>query len=200
MRIGITGNIGSGKSFVGTCFAELGAVVIDAGKEVHRLYGADMPLTRAIAREFGDVLASDGSIDRKALGDIVFSDGEKLMKLNSIVHPEVRKVVERSMHEADGGITVVEAALMVESGWAQMFDVLILVVCPEKEREERLLRKGVSAERIMQVMDLQLPSYQKTSLAHFIVDNGGDEENTREQVKTIWEEIHMPSTREASIQ
>lgn len=191
MRLGITGNVGSGKSAVGTELEKLGAMRIDADKIVHELYAPNTTLTKKISTMFGnEVVAKDGSINRDILGQKVFNDSAALEKLNALVHPEAKRAVEERMRLAlPDQVIAVEAALLIEGNWSSMFDKIVLVVASRKHREKRLLRRGMSPERIAQLIDIQISSHEKLPHVDIILDNNGTHAELIEQVKVLWQTL-----------
>jgi dephospho-CoA kinase len=149
IRIGITGPIGCGKSTVAGWLGELGAAVIDADDVAREVTAEGTPAAEAIAAEFGtQILRADGSLDRAALGRIVFADADALARLEGIVHPAVRPVILERMEQAatDGALAVVvEAIKLVEGGLAALCDEVWLVTCDAGEQLERLLARGTIA-------------------------------------------------------
>jgi len=191
LRVGLTGNIGTGKSTVSGIFAELGVPVVDADEVVHELLSAGTAVTQAVCGAFGaGMLLPDGSVDRRRLGELVFGAPEKLRLLNSLVHPAVRAAVSSRLDAwAESRVhrmAVVEAALLVETGYYRQFDRLIVVVCTPEQQAARIARRdGLSCDQIRARMASQLPSEEKARVADFVVDNSGSLEETRRQVAGI---------------
>src|SRR5215471_17806681 len=134
LKVGLTGSIAVGKSYVVSVLAELGCVTFDADKVAHSVMERGRPAYEDVVSEFGEgVLAPDGSIDRTKLGQIVFATEARRLRLNEIVHPRVIEEQNRLLKEAEirnpGGIAVIDAALMIESGGYRRFDKLIVVYC-----------------------------------------------------------------------
>jgi len=150
IRIGITGPIGCGKSTVAGWLGELGAAVIDADDVAREVTAEGTPAAEAIAAEFGtQILRADGSLDRAALGRIVFADADALARLEGIVHPAVRPVILERMEQAatDGALAVVvEAIKLVEGGLAGLCDETWLITCAPTVQRERVMDRGASAE------------------------------------------------------
>jgi dephospho-CoA kinase len=191
MLIGLTGNIGSGKSAVGEYMASLGAHHIQADKVVHELYASTSTLPKRLASQFGkEILAKDGSVDRKALSALVFSDEAQLEKLNAIVHPlAMQRIQEKVAKLGDDKHVIVEAALIFEANWQHFFDLMVIVVASKREREKRLLRKGMSPEAIRRVLDVQVPSMGKVAQSHYVIDNAGTVDEMKRQVNIVWQEL-----------
>jgi len=192
---GLTGGIASGKSTVGRFFAELGAKVIDADRLGHELVHPQLPAYLEIVERFGkEVLTPSGEVDRKRLGEMVFSDPEKLRALNAILHS---RIIERSeelaghyLAENAQAVVMVEAALIYEVGLAERFHKMIVAWCrPEQQLERLLANAGVSREEAEQRLAVQMASEEKRRRAHYVVDCSGSKENTRLQVEALYPEL-----------
>jgi dephospho-CoA kinase len=191
--VGIVGLPGSGKSTVARIFQRFGAYVIDADKVGHELLSPGTGVWHKILARFGEgLLGEGGEIDRKRLADIVFSDPIKLKILNLIMHPEMGDEISRrieGIRERDpDAVVVVDGAILVEARFSS-YDKLILVYCEDKEREERLLKKGLSVEEMRKRERYQMPLERKKALADYIIDNSGDISRTEDRARRIWEEI-----------
>lgn len=190
MRIGLTGNIAAGKGEVARLLADHGCRVVDADALGHELYRESPELVAAIAARFGnDVLAADGSLNRQALGSRVFGDAAALEALNALVRPALQEKILGALAsaEAEGEIAVLDAALLVEWGWAGYFDALWVVTCPEAARKQRLmLRNGLSESDARSRIASQWPESRKVALADLVLDNSGNREALRAQVEKAW--------------
>ena len=192
LRVGLTGGLASGKSFVGRALADLGCYLIDADKLGHQVMLPGGEAYDAIVREFGpDVLDAEARISRRKLSGIVWNDPERLKKLSSLVHPPVREREERQMAEiaqADPrAIAVVEAAILVETGRYKSFDRLIVVACTLELQMERALERGThSKEEILARLSRQLPLEEKLRVADYVIDTSGPKEATLEQVRKVY--------------
>jgi dephospho-CoA kinase len=201
LQVGLTGSIASGKSHASSVFAELGAYIIDADLIAHQLCVPGTPTFAKVVEAFGNgVLAPDGTIDRKILGEIIFHNTEKRHLLNSLVHPEVRAEVMRRMFELEKqgfqGIVIVDAALIVESGFHKMQDRLIVVVCEPALQLTRVMNRcGISAEEARVRIAAQLPAEEKVKLADYVIDTSGTYSNTREQIERIHRELVLLAHR-----
>lgn len=195
LKVGLTGNIASGKSHVSSVFAELGARVIDADVIAHELFVAGSPTYAKVVQAFGNrILAPDGSIDRKVLGEIVFRQEEQRLLLNALVHPDVLAEVMRRMFELDkqgfDGIVIIDAALMVESGFYRMQDRLVVVTCDPALQLARVANRcGLSDEEARLRIGAQMPVAEKIKLAHYTIDTSGTYSGTREQVERIYRDL-----------
>jgi dephospho-CoA kinase len=195
LKVGLTGSIAVGKSYVVSVLQELGCIVFDADKVAHSVMEPGCPAYHDIIKEFGtDVLAGDSSIDRTKLGAIVFSDAERRRRLNEIVHPRVMAEQDRLMREAEAknpdGIAIIDAALMIESGGYKRFDKLIVVFCDRETQIERLMkRNGITREDAERRIAAQMSSDEKRSYADYEIDTSGTFEDTRSRVIEVYGEL-----------
>jgi dephospho-CoA kinase len=195
LRVGLTGGLASGKSFVGRALADLGCYLIEADKLGHEVMMPGGEAYDAIVREFGaGILDAEGRISRRKLSGIVWDAPERLEKLSSLVHPPVQEREERRMAEiaqADPrAIAVVEAAILVETGRYKSFDCLIVVTCAAEQQMERALERGsYSREEILARLSRQLPLEEKLRVAHYVIDTSGSKEATLEQVRTVYAKL-----------
>jgi len=188
MIIGITGSFGSGKTTVARMFERLGAYFIDADKVYHSLILPGKRCYKKIVKYFGnDILKSSGQIDREKLGKIVFRDNSKLKILNSITHPEIKREINRIVKSKKRKTVVVEAALLIESGFYKKVDRLILVANKKEEQIKRAKgRRGIAGTEAFKRIRMQMPFKQKLAFADFIIDNSGSRLRTLIQVREIW--------------
>lgn len=195
LRVGLTGGLASGKSFVGRALADLGCYLIEADQLGHEVMLPGGEAYDAIVQEFGrEILDSDGRIDRRKLGGMVFGDAERLAKLSGLVHPPVRKREEATMAEIARrdaqAIVVVEAAILVETGRYKDFDRLIVVTCAAGQQMERALERGsYSKEEVQARLARQLPVEEKLRVADYVIDTSGDKEATLEQVRNVYRSL-----------
>ena len=189
--LGITGNIACGKTFVGRLLLELGAErYIDADSLVHRLYERGQPVAAQIAAQFGPtVLASDGGVDRKTLGSIVFQDADALKRLECIVHPAVSVLlVEELAAVSTHGVAVIDAVKLLEGRSGEFCQSKWLILCPEEQELARLMaRNQLSEEEARTRLRAQAPIAPKLALVDEVIDNGGTREETRRQVSAAFE-------------
>jgi dephospho-CoA kinase len=191
LKVGLTGSIAVGKSFVLSVLAELGCVTFDADLIAHQVMEPGREAHRKIVEEFGpDVLKPGGSIDRARLGAIVFVEAEKRRRLNEIVHPSVIEEQNRLLLEAEArrpdGIAVVDAALMIESGGYKRFDKLIVAYCDRETQIARLMHRAeISRQEAEMRLGAQMSSDEKRRYADYEVDTSGSFEQTRSQVESI---------------
>lgn len=188
----LVGGVASGKSTVARAFESLGATVIDADAEGHEVL-KDAQVRDEIRAAFGDVFAADGSVDRAKLGAAVFGDAAKLEKLNSITHPRIRARTQAGLDAAiqgDAKAVVLDVSLLLESkAYEGKYDVLVYVACPEEERERRAeAKRGWKRGELQKRQQHQVSLDTKRALADAVIDNGGTEEATKQQVQRLWDE------------
>lgn len=188
LKVGLTGSIAVGKSFVCDIFRELGCHVLDADHTAREVVEKGSDGLRRIVDEFGsEVLSADGSLDRKKLGAIVFNDEWKRQLLNSIVHPLVIEkqnewIAERETEDPHG-IAIIDAALMIESGSYKRFDKLIVVWCePDIQLARVMNREGLSREDAERRILSQMPQDEKKKFADYLIDTSEGFEPARAQV------------------
>jgi dephospho-CoA kinase len=195
LRVGLTGGLASGKSFVGEALAALGCHLLKADELGHRLLMPGTEVYRRVVDEFGpSILDAEGRIHRRALAGVVFTDPEKLARLNAIVHPAVIEEEERWMASLQAqdphGIAVVEAAILIETGSYRRFDRIVLAVCSREQQIERAMKRdGLSREEALQRLERQMPLEEKRKFADFIIDTSGEKEQTLAQVRRLYEEL-----------
>jgi len=189
--IGITGNIASGKTTVGQMLLDLGAErYIDADAVVHNLYLSGQPIAVKVAEAFGPgVVAPDGSIDRKALGTLVFHDPEAMRRLEAIVHPAVgTALLDELASVSASGIAVIDAIKLLEGGSGALCQSKWMVVCPEEQQLARLIeRNHLSEEEAWARIRAQPSIERRLPLVDEVIDNGGSLEETRRQVVAAFE-------------
>jgi len=187
--VGLTGNIGSGKSTIGRTFAARGIPVIDADELLRAVQAPGQPAHAEIAAAWPEVVAADGTIDRRRLGKIVFGDPAARRKLEAITHPRIQELSRaRAAAFAAAGheLAIYEASLLIESGRDEEMDALIVVTASEATRLARVVaRDGVGEEDVRARMRAQLPQEAKVRLATYVIDNDGDPAATEAQVDRI---------------
>lgn len=198
-RVGLTGGIASGKSTVARMMRDLGVAVIDSDVITHQLLTPGERVYDAVVSEFGpEILAPDRTIDRRALGSIVFTDPSRRQALNALVHPEVRKRQEaflESVGEGDpDGIGVVDAALMIETGSYTEYDFVAVVWCTPAQQRERLRARGLSDEESEARMGAQMPLEEKLRYADYVIDNSGSLPETEGRVRGLLEVLRKRVT------
>ncbi len=192
--IGLTGNIACGKTAVGQMLLELGAErYIDADAVVHSLYTSGQPIALKVAQAFGEeVMAADGSVDRKALGAIVFQDPAALRRLEAIVHPAVATALNREIAAVSArGIAIIDAVKLLEGGYGAFCQSKWLVICSEEQELARLIaRNALSAEEAWARIRAQPAVAPRLALVDEVIDNGGSLEQTRRQVVSALERFY----------
>jgi dephospho-CoA kinase len=195
LKVGLTGGLACGKSFVGETLRGYGCLLIQADELGHAVLAPGGEAYDDVVREFGrEVLAADGRIDRHALAAQVFGTPDKLAKLNGIVHPSVfrredRMIAEFAAREPDG-IAVVEAAILIETGAYRHYDRIVLVTCREDQQVERALRReGASENDVRARLSRQMPLEDKRKYAHFVIDTSGEKQDTVRQTRAVYEEL-----------
>jgi len=188
----LVGGVASGKSSVARAFEKLGATVIDADAQGHEVL-KDAQVRDEIRAAFGDVFTADGNVDRTKLGAAVFGDAAKLERLNGITHPRIRARTQARLDAAIQGnakAVVLDVSLLLESkAYEGKYNVLVYVSCPEQERERRAEQKrGWARGELQKRQQHQLSLDTKRALADAVIDNGGTEEATQQQVQRLWDE------------
>jgi dephospho-CoA kinase len=195
LRVGLTGSIAVGKSFVTEVLAELGCHVVDADVTAREAVLPGSPGLAALVAEFGtDVLRDDGTLDRQHLADVVFADAEKRSRLNAILHPFIIARQDELLNEWEAidpqGIGVVDAALMIESGGYRRFDKLIVVHCrPEIQIARLMARNGLSQAEAETRIGAQLSQEEKLQYADFKIDTSAGFEDTRQQTAAVYRQL-----------
>jgi len=192
LRVGLTGGIASGKSTVAKIFRELGAHVLDADRIARDLVPPGSQALSRIVRAFGpEMLRPDGTLDRAALGAVVFGDAGKRRVLEGILHPLILDEIDRRVDELERvdpqGVAVVEAALILELGRENEFDTLVVVWAEEEQQRRRLMqRDNLSAEEAAHRLDAQMPLSEKRGRARFVVDNSRDPAACRADAERVY--------------
>ncbi|MBN1179721.1 MAG: dephospho-CoA kinase [Anaerolineae bacterium] len=191
MTIGLTGNIATGKSTVTQMLAGLGATVIDADRVAHEVMEPGTPAHAAVRAAFGaTILLPSGHVDRKRLGEIVFSEPDALAQLERIVHPAVVAEVARRIAAAPTCVVVVEAIKLIEAGMAAQYDSLWVTTCSLEQQVQRLMAgRGLSREEALLRVEAQPPQAEKIRQADVVIDTRGTHAETRAQVQAAWEKM-----------
>ena len=190
--IGLTGGIGTGKSEVSRILRELGATIIDADRVGHEAYSRNTEIWQELVHAFGEgILLPTGDIDRKQLGNIVFSDPQARGKLDAIMHPKMGQIIQERIdqYEQQGAkVVVVEAALLLEAGWDSLVNEIWVTECPRETVVERLRhRNNLSEEKIQQRISSQVPYDEVVHNAHVLVRNSAGLDELRKEVRTLWD-------------
>ena len=189
LLIGLTGNIGTGKSTVAGMLVELGAEAIDADAVVHQVMRAGTPVHAAIVSAFGPgVLSPGGEVDRRRLGEIVFADPAALARLEAIIHPVVIEEVNRRVASSSAAAVVVEAIKLIEAGMADGCDSVWVTTCRPEQQAQRIMEaRGLSRAEAEHRVRVQPPQEEKVARADVVIDTSGTLAWTREQVVAAWE-------------
>jgi dephospho-CoA kinase len=191
LTIGLTGGIGSGKSETARILERLGAVVISADLAGHEAYRSGTEAWHAVVRAFGrGVVGPDGEIDRKQLGKIVFANPAQLRRLNEIVWPEIRRIlqarVDAEKRSGRARAVVVEAAVLLEAGWDDLVDEVWVVDAPDSLVVSRLEAKGIPRHDSIARMKVQQPSETRRARADVVIRNDGDLSALKAAVHSAW--------------
>ena len=189
--IGLTGNIAVGKSLVSQILVEMGAAAIDADQVAHQVMRRGAPAYTGVLEQFGEaVLGADGEINRAALGAIVFADQAKLRTLERITHPAIRAGIHQSIRSAEQRVVVIEAIKLLEGNLRQVVDAIWVVnAAPETQLRRLINERGLSADIARQRIASQNKQADKLRQANVIIENDGDIEETRAQVRRHWAEM-----------
>ena len=194
LAVGLTGGIACGKTVIRSRFDARGVPTLDADRVVHDLFAPGTDVTTDVRARFGaNVIAADGSVDRKALGAVVFRDPAARASLEAIVHPRVFEAIETFFDNArnqSAAVAVVDAALMYETASYQRYDRVVVAYCPAAMQQHRLMtRDGLSREQAQRRIDAQMPVEQKRDRADYVIDTAGTPEQTLEQTDTVLEQL-----------
>ena len=195
LRVGLTGGLASGKSFVGRALADLGCLLIQADELGHHVLEPGGEAYDGVIREFGpEIVRADGTIDRPKLAALVFHDSQRLAALNALVHPPVwdreRRLMDEYAAAHPHGIAVVEAAILVETGSYRNYSKLIVAVCSEEQQIERAMsRDGMTREQVLDRLSRQMPLAEKIKYADYVIDTSGAKESTLAQTRGVYQAL-----------
>jgi dephospho-CoA kinase len=193
--VGLTGGVASGKTTVSQVLKEEGAYIIDADQMARELVRPHTPAWKELVRAFGKgILRKDGSIHRKKLAAIVFGDSRQRRLLNRILHPRIRKEMERRTKEIGRkdpeAVVVVDAPLLVELGEHRKMDRVIVVTSTQTQQLERLKKRdGISREAAGKIFSSQMPIEEKAKVAHFVIRNEGSLQETRRKTREVFQAL-----------
>ena len=200
LKVGLTGGLASGKTYIASCLEGFGAHVAYADQFGHEALRPTGEAYAEVIREFGvEILDRDGFIDRAALGAIVFADQQLLKKLNAIVHPHVFQREEAFFDQVTAeyptGVAVIEAAIMIEIGSYKRYDRIVLADCPLETQIERFMeRNKASREQALARIHRQMPLEEKRKYADYVIDTSGPMPRTKELARAVYVKL----TEEAS--
>ena len=195
LRVGLTGSIAVGKTFVTSVFAELGCRVLDADLTAREVVAPGAGGLKAVVAQFGEeILTEDGTLDRARMASIVFADEEKRLQLNHVLHPFIIARQDEILREWEAenpdGIAIVDAALMIESGGYKRFDKLIVVHCrPEVQLERLMLRNNLPLAEAQRRIASQMPQEEKQRYADYLIDTSDGFEPTRKRTVEVFDEL-----------
>jgi len=194
LAVGLTGGIACGKTVIRRRFDDKGAPTLDADRVVHGLFAPGTEVAQAVRARFGaNVIAADGSVDRKALGTLVFGDAQARESLEAIVHPRVFEAIETFLDNKrtqSADIAVVDAALMYETASYERYDRIVVAYCPAEMQQQRLMKRdALSREQAQRRIDAQMPVEEKRDLADYVIDTSGTLEQTLQQVDGVLEQL-----------
>jgi dephospho-CoA kinase len=213
LKVGLTGGIAAGKSVVGEMFVALGAHLVQADRIAHSLMQPGEAVYNEVVRHFGrEILNPDGSVNRAKLAEVAFGPAtapegkraSRIEELNRIVHPVVIRSQDAWMQEMGRqdphAVAIVEAALLIEAGVGERFDRLIVVTCSAEQRVARFAaRQKVDLEaarkEVVRRMAAQLSDEEKIKAADYVIDNSGALDQTREQVREVWEKLRVAAEK-----
>ena len=197
LKVGLTGSIAVGKTYVCEVFRELGAFVLDADQTAREVVETNTIGLQKIIENFGaEVLQANGELDRAKLGAVVFRDEEKRQLLNSIVHPLVIEAqddwIREKERENPQAICIIDAALMIESNGYKRFDKLIVVFCePAIQLERLMLRNHLTESEALQRINSQMPQEEKKRFADFLIDTSDGFDAARQQTIEVFEQLQL---------
>ena len=191
LRVGLTGGLATGKSFVGAALVSLGCHLIRADDLGHQVLQPGGAAYDPVVREFGsDILEESGAIDRRKLAGRVFGNPDRLAVLNKFVHPAVISLEEdwfvRISAEYPRVIAIVEAAILIETGSYKRFDKLILTACEPELQVERAMRRGLSRDEILARLARQMSLEEKRKYADYVINTSGCKDDTLEQTRAVY--------------
>jgi len=196
-KLGITGGIGSGKSTASAFFKKKDAFVIDADSEAKNLFTKNNNLTKRIITTFGPQVTTNNQLNLKRLSELVFSSKSLQNQLNEIIWPEVSQLMIEAAQKAEiEGLKlfIVDAALLLEAGFIEFFNSILLITADKSTRIERILnRKNIPDDQIEKRMALQMPELEKKKLANTTIENNGTLSDFHEKLENYWESLNLNS-------
>jgi dephospho-CoA kinase len=196
-KLGITGGIGSGKSTASAFFKKKDAFVIDADSEAKNLFTKNNNLTQRIITTFGPQVTTNNQLNLKRLSELVFSSKSLQNQLNEIIWPEVSQLMIEAAQKAEiEGLKlfIVDAALLLEAGFIEFFNSILLITADKSTRIERILnRKNIPEDQIEKRMALQMPELEKKKLANTTIENNGTLSDFHEKLENYWESLNLNS-------
>lgn len=199
VKVALTGGIGSGKSAAGDFFEDLGAVVVDADQLARDVIERGTEGFDELVVTFGDDILSNGILDRKKLGLIVFADEQARKKLEEIIHPRVQAAFDEIVQDSpQGAVIVYQIPILVESAGRERFDYVITVETTLENRIARLKERGMKGYEIEARMKVQASDAQRAEIADAVFNNDGDSDQLLRQVENIYEDVLLPRAKASS--
>ena len=196
-KLGITGGIGSGKSTASEFFKKKGAFIFDADSEAKNLFTNNTNLTQRVIATFGSQVTTNNQLDLKRLSELVFSSKSLQNQLNEIIWPEVSQLMIEAAQKAENvgmKLFIVDAALLLEAGFIEFFNSILLITADKSTRIERIHnRKNIPEDQIEKRMALQMPESEKKKLAHHIIENNGTLSELYEKLENYWDSLNLNS-------
>jgi dephospho-CoA kinase len=193
LLVALTGGIGSGKSLAAEYFAELGAQVLDFDQIARDVIERGSEGFDEVIARFGDEILSQGNIDRRKLGDLVFNNPDARLDLEAIVHPKIREEFDTTVSELESGsILISQIPLLVESKNEYPFEFVITVSAPEALRRTRLLERGMKDFQITKRLEAQVSDEKREVIADAVIHNTGDKDHLLRQVENLYEDRLYP--------
>ncbi|HUK16810.1 MAG TPA: dephospho-CoA kinase [Bryobacteraceae bacterium] len=195
LKVGLTGGLASGKTFVGEALASFGCLLVQADRLGHQVLEPGGEAYDEVVGEFGaEILDPDGHINRRRLAAMVFGSPSRLERLNGLVHPPVlrreEELIAAFTARQPHGIAVVEAAILIETGSYRRFDRIVLVTCTGEQQRERALRRDGAAESdVLARLSRQMPLAEKRKYADFVIDTSGTKEDTLRQTRSVYDAL-----------
>ncbi len=195
LKVGLTGGIATGKSYVTQLLRQLGCEVVDADVIAHQVIEPGQPAHQEIVSEFGsEIVGENGVIDRARLAAIVFADPARRQRLEAIVHPRVKEAQERWLAEVAArnpeAIAIVDAALLIEAGAYRYFDKVVVVYCEPQLQLERLMKRNqLTRQEALSRISSQMPAAEKLKYADYVINTSGSFAETRQQVLALYQEL-----------
>ena len=194
--VALTGGIGSGKSHAGGYFQNLGAIVVDSDQLARDVIERGTPGFDEVINRFGDAILTEGDIDRRKLGEIVFEDAQARVDLESIIHPRIQATFSELVAQApEGSIIINQIPLLVETGGMDRFDRIITVISTREKRVERLKARGMSNSEITRRMQSQVSDEERGIVSDTVIDNSGDADSLLRAIENLWELTLLPLAR-----
>ena len=203
LKIGLTGGIGSGKSTVSKIFQQINIPVIDADKIAHQLVAVGQPALTKIQQEYGsNILNPDGTLNRKQLKELIFSDDLQKQKLETILHPLIYQAIQKQINALNTPYCIICIPLLFEKDMTHLVDRILVVDCPVEEQIKRLLKRdNMTIERIQSIIDSQVSRAFRKSMANDLLDNTLSNESLAQQIKKLHNQYNLLSNyRETSSQ